>query len=63
MSNVLAMRGESLAVIYIMVLVLEAVVTLVISVARLGESASAARLAAIALVVAGIALLRSGKQA
>jgi quaternary ammonium compound-resistance protein SugE len=56
----LAMRHESMAVTYVIVLGLEAVMAYVLSTFVLHEPGSAMRLAGIGLVVAGIALLRMG---
>ena len=53
-----AMRGADLSVSYIFVLGVEALVTLVLSVAYLREPLPPSRLAAVVLVVAGIAWLR-----
>jgi multidrug transporter EmrE-like cation transporter len=55
-----AMRRESMALTYAFVLGLEAVTAFVLSVWLLGESASALRISGIALVVAGIILLKTG---
>jgi multidrug transporter EmrE-like cation transporter len=55
-----AMRGEQMAVTYIVVLGFEAITALCLSVFLLREGASPVKLAAVALVLAGIALLRSG---
>jgi multidrug transporter EmrE-like cation transporter len=56
----LAMRHESMAITYAFVLGLEAVTAFFLSVWFLGESVSAARIGGIALVVAGIVLLKTG---
>jgi multidrug transporter EmrE-like cation transporter len=53
-----AMRRAELSVAYVFVLGLEAVVTVLLSVWLLHESCSPQRIAAIGLVVAGIAWLR-----
>jgi quaternary ammonium compound-resistance protein SugE len=53
-----AMRNESMAVTYVVVLGLEAVTALLLSVLLLQETASAIRFGGIALVVAGIILLK-----
>ena len=53
-----AMRNESMAVTYVVVLGLEAVTALLLSIWLLQETASAIRFGGIALVVAGIILLR-----
>ncbi len=55
----LAMRRAELGTAYIFVLGAEAVITVLLSVYVLGESCPPARIAAIVLVVAGIAWLRS----
>ncbi len=55
-----AMRHESMALTYAFVLGLEAVTAFGLSVWLLGESASALRMSGIALVVAGIILLKTG---
>ena len=54
-----AMRGEQMAITYLVVLGFEAITALVLSMVLLNESAS--KFAGVALVVAGIVLLRSGK--
>ncbi len=54
----IGMRRADLGVAYIVVLGLEAVAALVLSVFVLGESCSLSRLAAVAVVVVGIAWLR-----
>lgn len=56
----LAMRQESMAITYAFVLGLEAVTAFVLSVWLLGESASMIRIGGIALVLAGIVLLKAG---
>ena len=56
-----AMRGEQMAVTYIVVLGFEAITALVLSMVLLNESASVSKVSGVALVVAGIVLLRSGK--
>ncbi len=56
-----AMRGEQMAVTYIVVLGFEAITALVLSMVLLNESASVSKFAGVALVVAGIVLLRNGK--
>ena len=56
----MAMRHESMAVTYAMVLGLEAVTAFGLSVWLLGESASLGRLSGIALIVAGIFVLKNG---
>jgi multidrug transporter EmrE-like cation transporter len=56
----LAMRQESMAVTYAVVLGLEAVIACLLSVWLLHEGISAIRIGGIALVVIGIALLKSG---
>jgi multidrug transporter EmrE-like cation transporter len=53
-----AMRRADMGVVYIFVLGLEAVLAMLLSVLVLGERANASRIAAVVLVVAGIALLR-----
>lgn len=55
-----AMRHESMAITYAFVLGLEAVTAFLLSVWLLGETVSAARIGGIALVVAGIVLLKTG---
>ncbi len=55
----LAMRHESMAFTYALVLALEAVTAFVLSVWLLGESASLARISGIGFVVVGIVLLKS----
>jgi small multidrug resistance pump len=56
-----AMRGEQMAITYIVVLGFEAITALVLSVLLLNESASLAKVAGVALVLGGIVLLRTGK--
>ena len=53
------MRNESMAVTYVVVLGLEAVTAFLLSIWLLQETASAIKVGGIALVVAGIILLRS----
>jgi quaternary ammonium compound-resistance protein SugE len=55
-----AMRREPMAITYVFVLGIEAVAAFVLSVWLLGESASAVRMVGMALVVAGIILLKTG---
>lgn len=55
-----AMRGEQMAITYIVVLGFEAVTALALSMVLLHESASLSKLAGVTLVVAGIVLLRMG---
>ena len=55
-----AMRGQQTAITYIVVLGFEAVTALALSMVLLHASASLAKLAGVALVVAGIVLLRTG---
>jgi multidrug transporter EmrE-like cation transporter len=57
----IAMRGEQMAVTYIAVLGFEAITALALSMVLLKESGSISKYAGVALVVAGIVLLRSGK--
>jgi quaternary ammonium compound-resistance protein SugE len=54
-----AMRGTGMAVTYVLVLGLEAVLAVGLSVWLLGESMPPAKVAGIAVTLAGIALLRS----
>jgi multidrug transporter EmrE-like cation transporter len=54
-----AMRGAGMAVTYVLVLGLEAALALGFGVWLLGESLSVAKLAGIALTLAGIVLLRA----
>jgi len=54
-----AMRGAGMAVTYVLVLGLEAVLALGFGVWLLGESLSPARAAGMALTIAGIVLLRA----
>jgi multidrug transporter EmrE-like cation transporter len=56
-----AMRGEQMAVTYIAVLGFEAITALALSMILLKESGSLSKYAGVALVVAGIVLLRTGK--
>ena len=56
-----AMRGEQMAVTYIVVLGFEAITALALSMLLLNESASVSKVAGVGLVVAGIVLLRTGK--
>jgi small multidrug resistance pump len=56
-----AMRGEEIAITYIVVLGFEAVTALALSMVLLHENASVSKVAGVALVVAGIVLLRIGK--
>jgi multidrug transporter EmrE-like cation transporter len=59
MLQALGMRRTDMGVAYVLVLGMEAVVAVVLSAVVLNETYSASRLAAIALVVVGIAWLRS----
>lgn len=54
-----AMRGAGLGTTYILVLGLEAVLAFALGVALFGESATVRKLAAVTLIVVGIALLRA----
>jgi multidrug transporter EmrE-like cation transporter len=56
-----AMRGEQMAVTYIAVLGFEAITALALSMILLKESGSMSKFAGVALVLAGIVLLRTGK--
>jgi multidrug transporter EmrE-like cation transporter len=56
-----AMRNEQMAITYIVVLGFEAITALGLSLFLLHESASLSKLTGVALVVAGIVLLRSGR--
>lgn len=56
-----AMRSEQMAVTYIVVLGFEAITALALSMILLNESATASKIAGVALVVAGIVLLRTGR--
>jgi len=56
-----AMRNEQMAVTYIVVLGFEAITALALSLFLLDETASLSKLTGVALVVAGIVLLRTGK--
>lgn len=55
-----AMRGEQMAVTYIVVLGFEAITALALSMILLNESASLSKLAGVGLVIGGIVLLRTG---
>jgi multidrug transporter EmrE-like cation transporter len=55
----LAMRGQSMAVTYIVVLGLEAITAFCLGVFFLDESSSPVKLAGVGLVLAGIILLRA----
>jgi multidrug transporter EmrE-like cation transporter len=55
-----AMRNEQMAITYIAVLGFEAISALALSMFLLNESASMSKFAGVALVVAGIVLLRIG---
>ena len=55
-----AMRGEQMAITYIVVLGFEAITALALSMILLNESASWSKLAGVALVLAGVVLLRTG---
>jgi len=55
-----AMRGEQMAITYIVVLGFEAITALLLSMFLLNESASVSKFAGVAFVVAGIVLLRIG---
>lgn len=57
----IAMRGEQMAITYIVVLGFEAITALILSMVLLNESGSLAKFAGVALVLAGIVLLRTGK--
>jgi len=57
----LAMRGQQMAVTYIVVLGFEAVAAFCLGVFFLRESSSMIKLAGVGLVLAGIVVLRSGK--
>jgi multidrug transporter EmrE-like cation transporter len=57
----LAMRGQQMAVTYIVVLGLEAVTAFSLAVFFLKESSSIVKVAGVGLVLAGIAILRVGK--
>src|SRR5215813_3513447 len=54
-----AMRGEQMAITYIVVLGFEAITALAVSMILLNESATPSKIAGVALVVAGIVLLRT----
>jgi multidrug transporter EmrE-like cation transporter len=56
-----AMRGEQMAVTYIVVLGFEAIAAFALSVFLLNEGSSLPKFAGVALVLAGIVLLRTGK--
>jgi len=56
-----AMRGEQMAITYIVVLGFEAITALVLSMLLLNESGSVSKFAGVALVLAGIIVLRTGK--
>jgi len=56
-----AMRGEQMAITYIVVLGFEAITALALSIALLNEGGSWSKFAGVALVLAGIVLLRTGK--
>lgn len=56
-----AMRGEPMAVTYIIVLGLEAITALVLSIFLLHEGTSLPKLLGVGLVLLGIALLQMGK--
>jgi multidrug transporter EmrE-like cation transporter len=57
----LAMRGQQMAVTYIVVLGLEAITAFSLGVLFLRESSSLTKLAGVGLVLIGIVVLRSGK--
>ena len=57
----LAMRGQQMAVTYIVVLGLEAITAFSLGVFFLREGSSATKLAGVGLVLAGIVVLRTGK--
>jgi multidrug transporter EmrE-like cation transporter len=57
----IAMRGQQMVITYIAVLGLEAIAAYSLSVFFLKEGSSIARLGGVALVLAGIAVLRFGK--
>ena len=57
----LAMRGQQMAVTYIVVLGLEAITAFSLGVFFLRESSSLTKLAGVGLVLIGIVVLRSGK--
>lgn len=56
-----AMRGEEMAVTYIVILGLEAITAFLLSVFLLNEGSSTHKIIGIALVLLGIAFLRMGK--
>src|SRR6186997_3397535 len=53
-----AMRGEAMAVTYVVVLGLEATLAVVLAVVFLGETLSVVRIAGLVFTIAGIVLLR-----
>ena len=57
----IAMRNQQIAVTYIVVLGFEAITALGLSLLLLHERASPSKLTGVALVLAGIVLLRTGK--
>jgi multidrug transporter EmrE-like cation transporter len=57
----IAMRGEQMAITYIVVLGFEAITALALSMVLLNESGSVSKFAGVTFVVAGIILLRIGK--
>jgi len=57
----IAMRGQQMVITYIVVLGLEAISAYSLGVFFLKEGSSVARLTGVALVLAGIVVLRSGK--
>jgi multidrug transporter EmrE-like cation transporter len=56
-----AMRGQQMAITYIVVLGFEAITALLLSMVLLNESGSFSKFAGVALALAGIILLRTGK--
>jgi multidrug transporter EmrE-like cation transporter len=56
-----AMTGEEMSITYIVVLGFEAITALCLSIFFLKESSSFTKLAGVALVLAGIVVLRTGK--
>jgi multidrug transporter EmrE-like cation transporter len=60
-SQTLAMKGEQMSVIYIVVLGLEALTAFLLGTVLLNESSSLAKVAGVGLVLAGIVLLRFGE--
>lgn len=56
-----AMRGEQMAITYIVVLGFEAITAFALSMVLLNEGASPSKIGGIVLVVGGIVLLRAGK--